>query len=197
MFTLPDLPYDYGELQPHVSARIMELHYSKHHQSYVDKLNTAIEKHPDLADKSIEELLTGLDSLPDDIRSAVRNHGGGHYNHSLFWAFMDPKGGGEPGEPLILQINDWFGDFESFKTRFNESAAAVFGSGWTWLTSDGEIINTPNQDTPFSNGKQVILGLDVWEHAYYLQYENKRPDYINAWWNVVNWKTVYDRLSEV
>jgi Fe-Mn family superoxide dismutase len=197
MFTLPDLPYDYGELEPHISARIMELHHSKHHQTYVDKLNAALANYPELAEKPIEELLGALDILPDDIRTAVRNHGGGHYNHSLFWTFMTPDGGDLPDGPIADKLGTWFGSFDNFKEKFETASAGVFGSGWAWLTDDGEITTTANQDTPLSQGKNVLLGLDVWEHAYYLQYENKRPDYITSWWNVVNWKTVNSRLSGV
>ena len=189
MFTLPELDYEYGALSPAISADIMQLHHSKHHQAYVDKLNAALENVPDCQNKTIEELLQTLDELPDDIRTAVRNNGGGHYNHSLFWGVMTP-GGSQPTTELLGKINQEYGDFETFKGNFTQAALGVFGSGWVWLLPDMSITTTPNQDSPISNGVTPILGLDVWEHAYYLDYKNVRPDYIKAWWGVVNWSKV-------
>jgi len=172
----------------------MEIHYTKHHQGYVNKLNAAIEQHSELGDKSVEELLKDLSSVPEDIRTAVRNNGGGHANHSLFWPVMGPSGGGEPSGELADAVNSVFGGFDSFKEQFSAAAAGRFGSGWAWLSVDGGgklvVTSTPNQDSPLSEGLTPILGLDVWEHAYYLNYQNRRPDYIAAWWNVVNWEQV-------
>lgn len=193
MHTLPDLPYAYDALEPHIDSATMELHHSKHHQTYVDKLNAALEG-TDFVDVPIEELLQQLDKLPEAKRTAVRNNGGGHYNHSLFWQWMSPDGGGTPSGRLAEQINARFGDFEKFKELFAAAAVARFGSGWVWLIQrDGklEIVSSPNQDSPLmEEGITPLLGLDVWEHAYYLKYQNKRPDYIDAWWNVVNWSYV-------
>ncbi|MCW5874245.1 MAG: superoxide dismutase [Anaerolineales bacterium] len=197
-FTLPALPYDFNALEPHIDARTMEIHHGKHHQAYVNNLNAAIEKHPDLADKSLEDLLKDLNAVPEDIRTAVRNNGGGHFNHSLFWEVMSPSGGGEPTGALAEAINKAFGDFASFKEKFAAAAAGQFGSGWAWLVKEGDgvaIVATPNQDNPISNGKTAILGVDVWEHAYYLNYQNRRPDYVGAWWNVVNWDEVAKRFA--
>ncbi len=197
-FTLPKLPYDLNALEPHIDARTMEIHHGKHHQAYVNNLNAAIEKHPELADKSLEDLLKDLNGVPEDIRTAVRNNGGGHFNHSLFWEVMSPKGGGEPGGALGEAINKAFGDFATFKEKFAAAAAGQFGSGWAWLVKEGDgvvIVATPNQDNPISNGKTAILGVDVWEHAYYLNYQNRRPDYVAAWWNVVNWEEVAKRFG--
>ena len=197
MFTLPELSYSYQALEPAISADIMELHHSKHHQTYVDKLNAAIEEAPELEGKSIEELLANLSSAPESVRAAVRNNGGGHYNHSLFWQWMSPDGGGEPSGALAEAINEKYGSFQEFVDTFSAEAAGVFGSGWVWLMPDMSIETTPNQDNPIMEGKPApILGLDVWEHAYYLDYKNVRPDYVKAWWNVVNWVRVvelYDR----
>jgi len=176
----------------------MEIHHGKHHQAYVNNLNAAIEKHPELADKSLEDLLKDLNAVPEDIRTAVRNNGGGHFNHSLFWQVMSPNGGGEPTGALADAINKAFGDFASFKEKFAAAAAGQFGSGWAWLVKEGDgvaIVATPNQDNPISNGKTAILGVDVWEHAYYLNYQNRRPDYVGAWWNVVNWDEVASRFA--
>lgn len=193
-FELPKLPYEYNALEPHIDARTMEIHYTKHHQGYVNKLNAAIEQHPELGDKSVEELLKDLSAVPEDIRTAVRNNGGGHANHSLFWPVMGSNGGGEPSGELADAINSVFGGFDSFKEQFSAAAAGRFGSGWAWLSVDGggklAVTSTPNQDSPLSEGLKPILGLDVWEHAYYLNYQNRRPDYISAWWNVVNWEQV-------
>jgi len=197
-FTLPKLPYDLNALEPHIDARTMEIHHGKHHQAYVNNLNAAIEKHPELAGKSLEDLLKDLNGVPEDIRTAVRNNGGGHFNHSLFWEVMSPKGGGEPGGALGEAINKAFGDFATFKEKFAAAAAGQFGSGWAWLVKEGDgvaIVATPNQDNPISNGKTAILGVDVWEHAYYLNYQNRRPDYVAAWWNVVNWDEVSKRFG--
>lgn len=195
MFTLSTLPYAFDALEPHIDARTMEIHHDKHHAGYTDKLNAALESHPELADKSIEELLSDLDSIPEDIRLAVRNNGGGYYNHKLFWEVMSPNGGGEPTGELAEMINGTFGSFANFKEEFTKAASTRFGSGWAWLVkkTDGRlaVTSTPNQDNPLMDGTGTpILGLDVWEHAYYLHYQNKRPDYIAAWWNVVNWEEV-------
>lgn len=193
-FELPKLPYEYSALEPHIDARTMEIHHTKHHQTYVNNLNAAIEKHPELEGKSIEDLLKDLSSVPEDIRTAVRNSGGGHANHSLFWTVMGPGGGGEPAGELAGAIASAFGGFDNFKDQFSKAAATRFGSGWAWLSLDGSgklvVTSTPNQDSPLSEGLAPVLGLDVWEHAYYLHYQNRRPDYISAWWNVVNWEQV-------
>ncbi len=192
--TLPDLPYAYDALEPHVDARTMEIHHTKHHQGYVNKLNAALEGHADLQAKSIEDLLRGIDAVPESIRTAVRNNGGGHANHSLFWTIMSPNGGGTPSGRLAEAIDATFGSFEAFKKTFSEAAGNRFGSGWAWLVVDGDgklqVYSTANQDSPYMQGHTPILGLDVWEHAYYLHYQNRRPDYIQAWWNVVNWDAV-------
>ena len=195
---LPDLPYDHDALETNIDAQTMQIHHGKHHNAYVTKLNEALDKHPELHDKSLEELLTGIDSVPEDIRGAVRNHGGGHANHSLFWRIMGPNGGGEPSGALADAINQTFGDFAGFKATFSTNGATRFGSGWSWLAvSDGGLaaFSTANQDSPLMEGKTPILGLDVWEHAYYLKYQNRRPDYIEAWWNVVNWDEVAKRFN--
>lgn len=195
MYTVPDLGYDYDALGSYISADIMRLHHDKHHQTYVDKLNAALEKHLDVAQsKSLEELLSGLSELPDDIQTAVRNNGGGHYNHTLFWQWMSPDGGGEPTGELANQIIAKYGSFQGFVDMFTAQALGVFGSGWVWLQPDLEISTSANQDTPIMTGRQApLLGLDVWEHAYYLDYKNKRDDYVKAWWNVVNWDFVSSR----
>ena len=196
--TLPDLPYAYDALKPHIDAHTMEIHHTKHHNGYVTKLNVALEGHADLAAKSIEDLMSDLGAVPEAIRTAVRNNGGGHANHTLFWTILGPDAGGEPGGDLGEAINSTFGSIENFNTEFNNTAATRFGSGWAWLSvGDGklEIESTPNQDTPLSEGRTPILGLDVWEHAYYLNYQNRRPDYIAAFWNVVNWDAVAERFS--
>jgi len=199
-FTLPPLPYPPNALEPHVDARTMEIHHGKHHQAYVTNLNTALEKAPEHQNKSLEQLLASLSSVPEAVRTAVRNNGGGHWNHSLFWELMGPKAGGAPSGKLGDAIKAAFGDFEKFKEQFGAAAAGRFGSGWVWLLNDGgklSITSTPNQDNPLMDGKSpkaVVLGLDVWEHAYYLLYQNRRPDYVKAWWNVVNWKAVEKRV---
>jgi Fe-Mn family superoxide dismutase len=196
MFTLPDLDYKYDAFGKYISKDIMELHHSKHHQTYVDKLNAALDTAPDLKDKTLDSLLSDLDSLPENVRTAIRNQGGGHYNHSLFWQWMSPDGGGEPGGELSESLNAKYGDFQKFVDEFTAKALGVFGSGWVWLQPDMTIITTPNQDTPINNGlPEPLLGLDVWEHAYYLDYKNKRDDYIKAWWNVVNWDFVQSRVK--
>ena len=191
--SLPSLPYDFGALEPHIDAKTMEIHHGKHHQTYVTKLNEALEKAPELANKSLDELMQSLDKAPDAVKTAIRNNGGGHWNHSFFWQLMGPDAGGEPGGKLAEAINASFGDFTKFKEQFAAAGVGRFGSGWVWLIRDGNklaITSTPNQDNPLMEGKRAILGLDVWEHAYYLKYQNKRPDYITAWWNVVNWDAV-------
>jgi superoxide dismutase, Fe-Mn family len=193
-FQLPPLPYPEDALEPHIDARTMSIHHDKHHAGYTNNLNAALEGHADLAGKSIEDLLANLDSLPENIRTAVRNNGGGYANHNLFWEIMSPNGGGAPGGDLAVAINTTFGSFDEFKEKFGKAAATRFGSGWAWLYVDqnGNLVvgSTPNQDTPLMDGNTPILGLDVWEHAYYLNYQNRRPDYVAAWWNVVNWDAV-------
>ncbi len=196
---LPNLPYAYDALEPNIDAQTMEIHHSKHHAAYVAKLNGALEKYPDLQDKSIENLIAGVSSIPADIQGAVRNNGGGHANHTLFWTVMGPNGGGEPSGDLAAEIGSAFGDFATFKQKFSDAAATRFGSGWAWLALDGGklvVESTPNQDSPLMEGRTPILGLDVWEHAYYLKYQNRRPDYVSAWWNVVNWDEVARRFAE-
>jgi len=191
---LPKLPYSYDALEPHIDARTMEIHHTKHHQAYVNNLNAALEKYPNLQNKSVEELIKDLNAIPEDIRTAVRNNGGGHLNHSMFWPMMSSHGGGEPKGDLVAAIKSAFGDLASFKDQFSKAATGRFGSGWAWLCIDknGKLVinSTPNQDNPISEGFKPILGLDVWEHAYYLKYQNRRADYIGAWWNVVNWEQV-------
>ena len=197
-FSVAPLAYGYDALEPAIGTRIMELHHGKHHNAYVTKLNAALEKHPELADKSIEALLSDLSALPDDIRGAVRNNGGGHINHDMFWTIMAPNAGGAPTGALADAITSSFGSFDSFKESFNNAGVTLFGSGWVFLTlNDGrlEIVQKPNQDTPVSDGASVILGNDVWEHAYYLTYENRRPEYLAAWWNVVDWAAVGARFD--
>jgi len=198
-YELPPLPYAFDALEPHIDAKTMEIHHDKHHGTYVTKLNAAIEKHAELASKSPEELIRDLDSIPEDIRTAVRNNGGGHVNHSMFWSIMGPDGGGEPGGELGEAINGAFGSFENFQNAFNDAGATRFGSGWAWLVAKNgrlEVTSTPNQDNPLSDGAYPIMGNDVWEHAYYLSYQNRRPDYLKAWWNVVNWEAVAKRFAD-
>lgn len=196
MFTVPELPYGYEALEPAVSREIMQLHHDKHHQAYVDKLNAAIESTPELKGRTIEDLLANLDSVPEAARTAVRNNGGGHYNHSLFWQWMSPNGGGEPSGELASKLNERYGSFQGFVDEFSTKALGVFGSGWAWLEPDMSIVTTPNQDTPIMQGLPApLLGLDVWEHAYYLDYKNVRAEYVKAWWDVVNWEVVESRLS--
>jgi Fe-Mn family superoxide dismutase len=195
---LPNLPYAFDALEPHIDARTMEIHHGKHHAGYVAKLNAALEKHADLQDKTIDALLGDIGVVPESIRTAVRNNGGGHANHTLFWSIMGPNGGDEPKGGLHKAIDSAFGDFAAFKQHFAHAAATRFGSGWAWLVADGStlaVLSTANQDSPLMDGKTPILGLDVWEHAYYLNYQNRRPDYIAAWWNVVNWAEVAKRFE--
>jgi Fe-Mn family superoxide dismutase len=194
------LPYDYAALEPHIDRQTMEIHHTKHHQAYVNNLNAALDKHPELYQKSLEELLRMVDRVPEDIRATVRNNAGGHHNHSLFWTIMRPKGGDEPSGALAEGIKKTFGDFAKFKEQLSNAGTSRFGSGWAWLAvANGklEVFSTPNQDSPLMEGKIPILGLDVWEHAYYLKYQNRRPDYIAAWWSVVNWAEVQKRFEQV
>lgn len=198
-FTLPPLPYAYDALEPHIDKMTMQIHHDRHHAAYVNNLNAAIAKYPALSSKSAEELIQNLASLPEDIRTTVRNNGGGHINHSLFWEIMGPNGGGAPTGALATAINTAFGSFDAFKTKFNDAGAKRFGSGWAWLVKDKggnlQVISTANQDSPLMDGLTPILGNDVWEHAYYLKYQNKRADYLKAWWNVVNWQAVERRFT--
>jgi Fe-Mn family superoxide dismutase len=201
-FTLPQLPYAFDALEPHIDAQTMQIHHGKHHQTYVTNLNAALEKAPELQQKSLEDLLRGIGDVPEAVRTAVRNNGGGHWNHSMFWELMAPAAGGAGSEPTGAvgeAIDGSFGSFAKFKEQFAAAAAGRFGSGWVWLTADGgklAITSTPNQDNPLMEGKPApILGLDVWEHAYYLKYQNRRPDYVTAWWNVVNWAEVTRRYE--
>lgn len=194
--TLPELPYAHNALEPHIDERTMQIHHGKHHHGYVNNLNNALEGHADLAGKDLPALLADIDSVPESIRTAVRNNGGGHANHSLFWQVMSPNGGGEPTGELASAINAAFGSFDEFKSTFAKAAGTRFGSGWAWLVVNNgklEVTSSPNQDSPYMDGKTPILGLDVWEHAYYLHYQNRRPDYVSAFWNVVNW----DKVSEL
>jgi Fe-Mn family superoxide dismutase len=198
-FTLPPLPYDFAALEPHIDAKTMEIHHGKHHQTYVNNLNAAIEKAPELASKSLDDLMRSVNNVPEAVRTAVRNNGGGHWNHSMFWQIMAPKAGGEPGGNLGAAIKSAFGDFAKFREQFSAAGVGRFGSGWAWLINNGgklSITSTPNQDNPLMEGQKAVMGLDVWEHAYYLKYQNRRPDYITAWWNVVNWKEVEKRFSQ-
>jgi Fe-Mn family superoxide dismutase len=198
-FEVPPLPYPYEALEPHIDAQTMHLHHDKHHQAYVDNFNAAVEKAPELKNKSAEDILRDLNSVPEAVRTAVRNHGGGHVNHSMFWKIMGPNAGGDPTGAIADAIKSTFGDFNSFKEKFNDAGAKQFGSGWAWLVqgkSGLQIISTPNQDSPLSQGLYPILGNDVWEHAYYLKYQNRRADYLKAWWNVVNWNEVNARLQQ-
>jgi Fe-Mn family superoxide dismutase len=197
-FKLPELGYNFDALEPYIDAKTMELHHDKHHATYVDKLNAALEKYPEWSDKSIEEILLKLNEVPEDVRKPVQNNGGGHYNHSMFWISMKPGGADEPGGILADGIKSTFGSFDDFKAKLTEAAVNRFGSGWAWLVDNNgklEVYSTPNQDNPISEGKTPVLGLDVWEHAYYLKYQNRRPEYIEAWWNTVNWDEVSKRLA--
>jgi superoxide dismutase, Fe-Mn family len=196
-YTVPPLPYAYDALEPHIDEATMKVHHDKHHQAYVDKANAALEGTP-LADAAIEDVLKDLSQVPEDKRTAVQNNGGGHYNHSLFWESMSPNGGGAPAGELAQAIDSVFGSFDAFKSSLKEAGVNRFGSGWSWLVHNGSelaIVSTPNQDNPISNGSTPLLGVDVWEHAYYLKYQNRRPDYIDAWWNVVDWGKVAERFS--
>ena len=198
-FTLPPLPYSYNALEPHIDERTMQFHHDKHHAAYVKGLNAVIEKYPRLRGKTAEDLIRNLDAVPEDVRTSVRNNGGGHVNHTMFWEIMGPNAGGEPTGEIATAIQRSFGSFAAFKTQFNEAGTKRFGSGWAWLVrnKDGklQVVSTPNQDNPLSDGLYPIMGNDVWEHAYYLLYQNRRADYLQAWWNVVNWKAVNDRYK--
>jgi Fe-Mn family superoxide dismutase len=195
--SLPPLPYDFAALEPHIDTQTMQIHHGKHHAAYVNNLNAALEKHPALASKSVEDLIAGLSAVPEEIRTAVRNNGGGHVNHTMFWQIMGPGKGGAPTGAIADAITGAFGSFDAFKEQMNKAGVGRFGSGWAWLVSSGgklAIESTANQDSPLMDGKKAILGIDVWEHAYYLKYQNRRPDYLGAWWNVVNWDEVNKRL---
>jgi superoxide dismutase, Fe-Mn family len=198
-FELPSLPYAFDALEPYIDAQTMQIHHDLHHGAYVKNLNTALESHADLQNKSIEELIRDLNTLPEAVRTAVRNNGGGHLNHTIFWTLMAPNAGGEPTGAIAQAISETFGDFENFKTQFNDAGTKRFGSGFVWLvrSRDGklEIVSTPNQDNPLTDGHFPIMGNDVWEHAYYLKYQNRRPEYLKQWWNTVNWNTVNERLA--
>jgi len=197
-FTLPELPYDYSALEPHIDTETMKIHHDKHHAAYVNNLNAALESHPTLQGKSIEDLLRNINDVPEAIRTAVRNNGGGHANHTMFWEIMGPRSS-EPTGALAQAINSAFGDFNTFKEKINDAGVKRFGSGWSWLVTDRsgnlQVISSANQDSPYMDGQTPILGVDVWEHAYYLKYQNRRPDYLKAWWNVVNWEAVAKRFG--
>ncbi|MBD1808688.1 superoxide dismutase [Microcoleus sp. FACHB-SPT15] len=199
-FQLPPLPYDYNALEPHIDAATMQFHHDRHHAAYVKNLNDAVNKYPELKSKSVEQLISDLNSIPEDIRTTIRNNGGGHVNHTMFWEIMSPNGGGEPTGAIATAIKANFGSFDEFKKQFNDAGAKRFGSGWAWLvrTQDGKlaVTSTPNQDSPLMEGSFPIMGNDVWEHAYYLKYQNKRADYLTAWWNVVKWNEVNKRLEQ-
>ncbi len=197
-YTLPDLPYAYDALEPYIDEETMHLHHDKHHNTYVTNLNAAVEKHPELGEKSVEELIADLSAIPEDIRTAVRNNGGGHANHTFFWDIMAPNAGGEPVGELKDAIDEKFGSFDAFKDEFKTAATGRFGSGWAWLVVNNgilEVTSTPNQDSPLSDGRTPVIGLDVWEHAYYLKYKNVRPDYIAAFWNVVDWNKANENFK--
>ncbi len=198
--SLPKLPYDYNALEPHIDAKTMEIHYSKHHQAYVNNLNNALKDHPDLQNKTVEELIKNLNSVPEAIRNAVRNNGGGHLNHTFFWQIMGPGKGGEPSGELLEKIKSTFESFDKFKEAFSKTALGIFGSGWAWLVANNgklELTTTPNQDSPVAQGKSPILGLDMWEHSFYLLRQNRKNEYVDAWWNVVNWEQVSKNLKAV
>jgi Fe-Mn family superoxide dismutase len=197
-FELPKLPYAVDALEPYIDAQTMSIHHTKHHQAYITNLNAALEKHPELAGKSLEDLLSDLNAVPEDIRVAVRNHGGGTWNHNMFWEIMGPKMGGAPSGAVAQALESAFGSFDTFKSEFEKSATTRFGSGWAWLVKKGDglaVVSTANQDNPLSDGMTPVMGIDVWEHAYYLKYQNRRPEYISNWWNVVNWEAVAERLK--
>ena len=197
-YSLPPLPYPSDALEPHIDKQTMEIHHGKHHNAYVTNLNAALDKHPGLQSKSLEDLLKGLSSVPEDIRTAVRNNGGGHWNHSMFWQIMGPKAGGQPTGAIADAITSSFGSFDKFKEEVKKAGVGRFGSGWAWVISSGgklTVESSANQDSPVMDGKKVVFGVDVWEHAYYLKYQNRRPDYIDAWWNVVNWAEINKRLK--
>jgi Fe-Mn family superoxide dismutase len=196
---LPPLPYDFSALEPTIDTQTMQIHHGKHHQAYVNNLNAALDKHPELHDKTVQEVLRDINKVPEDIRTAVRNNGGGHANHSMFWVIMKPKGGGPASGPVGDAIQKTFGGFDSFSEKFNDAGVKQFGSGWVWLVRNAgklEIISTANQDNPFMQGLYPVMGNDLWEHAYYLKYQNRRADYLKAWWNVVNWAEVNKRFEE-
>lgn len=196
-FELPKLAYAYDALEPYIDARTMEIHHTKHHNTYVTKLNEALEKHPELGDRSLETLLSDLNAIPEDIRGAVRNHGGGTWNHNMFWEIMGPDAGGAPTGNLAAALESNFGSFDAFKSEFDSAATTLFGSGWAWLVKRGgglAVVSTPNQDNPLSQGMTPVMGIDVWEHAYYLHYQNRRPEYVANWWNVVNWDAIAERF---
>jgi superoxide dismutase, Fe-Mn family len=199
-FELPNLPYNNDALEPYIDAQTMQIHHDLHHGTYVSKLNSALESHPDLQKKSIDELIRDLNSLPDNVRNAVRNNGGGHFNHTIFWTLMKPNGGGKPTGEIAQAISDNFGDFETFKTKFTDAGAGQFGSGFVWLvrSRDGklEVVSTPNQDNPLTEGHFPIMGNDVWEHAYYLKYQNRRAEYLKQWWNTLNWDEINNRFAQ-
>jgi Fe-Mn family superoxide dismutase len=195
--SLPPLPYAFDALEPHIDKQTMEIHHGKHHQAYINNLNAALEKHPELQSKSVEDLISGISTVPEDIRAAVRNNGGGHANHTMFWEIMAPNAGGAPTGAIADAITASFGSFDTFKEQFAKAGVGRFGSGWAWVVNQGGklvIESTPNQDSPLMEGKKPVFGIDVWEHAYYLKYQNRRPDYIGAWWNVVNWAEINKRL---
>jgi Fe-Mn family superoxide dismutase len=197
--SLPPLPYAFDALEPHIDAQTMQIHHGKHHQAYVTNLNAALEKYPELQSKSAEDLIKGISTVPEDIRTAVRNNGGGHVNHTMFWEIMAPNAGGAPTGAIADAITSTFGSFDSFKEQMNKGGVGRFGSGWVWLVDNGgklAIESTPNQDSPLMDGKKPIFGIDVWEHAYYLKYQNRRPDYLGAWWNVVSWDAINKRLGK-
>jgi superoxide dismutase, Fe-Mn family len=197
-YEVPPLPYDYNALEPHIDEATMRVHHDKHHQAYVDKVNAALEG-TEWADRPIEDVIANLSQIPDDKRTAVRNNGGGHYNHTLFWEWMSPDGGGEPSGDLASAIESSFGSFGDFQSKFKDAGVNQFGSGWSWLVHDGSglaVVSTANQDNPLTDGKTPLLGVDVWEHSYYLKYQNQRPAYIDAWWNVVNWDKVEERFAQ-
>ena len=196
--SLPPLPYPSDALEPHIDKQTMEIHHGKHHNAYVTNLNAALDKHPELQSKSLDDLMKGLSSVPEDIRTAVRNNGGGHWNHSMFWQIMGPKAGGQPTGAIAEAITSSFGSFDKFKEEVKKAGVGRFGSGWAWVISSGNkltVESSANQDSPVMDGKKVVFGVDVWEHAYYLKYQNRRPDYIDAWWNVVNWAEINKRLK--
>lgn len=198
-FELPKLPYAYESLEPFIDAQTMTIHHTKHHQAYITNLNAALEKHPELGGWSLDDLVAKLAEVPEDIRAVVRNHGGGHWNHDMFWTIMAPNAGGEPAGALAKAIESDFGSFANFKTEFDKAAMGRFGSGWAWLVEKGDklaVVSTANQDTPLTDGLKPLLGIDVWEHAYYLKYQNRRADYVAAWWNVVNWEAVASRFGK-
>jgi len=197
--SLPALPYPFDALEPHIDTKTMEIHHGKHHQAYVTNLNAAVDKHPELQSKSVEELLKGINSVPEDVRTAVRNNGGGHANHSMFWQIMGPNAGGAPSGAIADAIDSSFGSFDKFKEEVKKAAVGRFGSGWAWVIDQGGklvVESSANQDSPLMENKQIVFGVDVWEHAYYLKYQNRRPDYIDAWWNVVNWAEINKRLAK-